>query len=199
MDRQVGRVVSIPFFIPAVCSIEILFTGTSVESVRRLIPIKNFALSCHDFWKKTVVILINVEVILSRWPPTARQINLLRLVISKPMKALVCWRVTPQSLQEIPAKKKSFRDDEMERPWPATFERSISLLASPMINAEEADHYTKSPKPGNTPLAERRRMVSFGFVSLSRFSVFSLDTHLSFGSSELPKPLMEHCYGHWEN
>lgn len=97
------------------------------------------------------------------------------------------------------SQEKSFRDDEMERPWPATFERSISLLASPMINAEEADHYTKSPKPGNTPLAERRRMVSFGFVSLSRFSVFSLDTHLSFGSSELPKPLMEHCYGHWEN
>ena len=49
--------------------------------------------------------------------------------------------------------------DEMKRPWPATFERSISLLASPIINATEADSYTKSPKPGNTPLAIRRRMV----------------------------------------
>ena len=51
-----------------------------------------------------------------------------------------------------------FEDDEMFRPWPATFERSISLLASPIINAEKVDHFTKSPKPGNTPLAERRRL-----------------------------------------
>lgn len=49
--------------------------------------------------------------------------------------------------------------DEMDRPWPATFERSISILSSPLIKAEEVDHFTKSPKPGNTPLAERRRMV----------------------------------------
>jgi hypothetical protein len=48
---------------------------------------------------------------------------------------------------------------EMDKPWPATFERSISLLASPVIRAEEAKLYTKSPKPGNTPLANRRRMV----------------------------------------
>ena len=51
-----------------------------------------------------------------------------------------------------------FEDDEMFRPWPATFERSISLLSSPIINAEKVDHFTKSPKPGNTPLAERRRL-----------------------------------------
>lgn len=48
---------------------------------------------------------------------------------------------------------------EMDQPWPATFERSISLLASPVINPLEADRFTKSPKPGNTPLAARRRMV----------------------------------------
>jgi hypothetical protein len=48
---------------------------------------------------------------------------------------------------------------EMDQPWPATFERSISLLSSPLINAADADLYTKSPKPGNTPLAARRRMV----------------------------------------
>eukprot|EP00980_Cylindrotheca_fusiformis_P028342 scaffold22592_cov129-Cylindrotheca_fusiformis.AAC.28 len=48
--------------------------------------------------------------------------------------------------------------DEMDRPWPATFERSISLLSSPLMKAEEVTRYTKSPKPGNTPLAERRRM-----------------------------------------
>lgn len=49
---------------------------------------------------------------------------------------------------------------EMDQPWPATFERSISLLSSPLINAAEADLFTKSPKPGNTPMAARRRMVS---------------------------------------
>ena len=53
---------------------------------------------------------------------------------------------------------------EMDRPWPATFERSISLLASPVINWTEADHLTKSPKPGNTPLAARRRMVRWTYV-----------------------------------
>lgn len=49
---------------------------------------------------------------------------------------------------------------ETVQPWPATFERSIGLLASPVMNAAEADHFTKSPKAGNTPLAIRRRMVS---------------------------------------
>lgn len=49
---------------------------------------------------------------------------------------------------------------EMDQPWPATFERSISLLSSPLINTSDADHFTKSPKPGNTPIAARRRMVS---------------------------------------
>jgi hypothetical protein len=49
---------------------------------------------------------------------------------------------------------------EFDRPWPATFERSVSLLASPVISFKEADLYTKSPKPGNTPLAARRFQVS---------------------------------------
>ena len=48
---------------------------------------------------------------------------------------------------------------EMVQPWPATFERSISLLSSPMIDASEVDRLTKSPKPGNTPLAARQRIV----------------------------------------
>ena len=51
--------------------------------------------------------------------------------------------------------------EEMDLPWPATFERSISLLASPKINTEEARLFTKSPKPGSTPIARRRRGVSF--------------------------------------
>jgi hypothetical protein len=55
--------------------------------------------------------------------------------------------------------------DEMDAPWPATFDRSISLLASPVIKAEKAKDFTKSPKPGNTPAAIRKRMlVSQHFV-----------------------------------
>jgi hypothetical protein len=50
--------------------------------------------------------------------------------------------------------------EELDRPWPATLERSFSLLASPLISFKEADLYTKSPKPGNTPLAARRSKVS---------------------------------------
>jgi len=49
--------------------------------------------------------------------------------------------------------------DEMDAPWPATFDRSISLLASPVIKAEKAKDFTKSPKPGNTPVAIRKRML----------------------------------------
>jgi len=48
---------------------------------------------------------------------------------------------------------------EMDAPWPATFERAISLLASPVIKAQKAKDLTKSPKPGNTPVAIRRRML----------------------------------------
>jgi solute carrier family 32 (vesicular inhibitory amino acid transporter) len=46
---------------------------------------------------------------------------------------------------------------ELEHPWPATFERAIGLLASPMIKAQDVDIYIKSPKPGSTPLALARR------------------------------------------
>jgi hypothetical protein len=58
---------------------------------------------------------------------------------------------------------------EFDRPWPATFERSVSLLASPVISFKNADLYTKSPKPGNTPLAARRFQVSLN----SYFQTFS--------------------------
>ena len=56
--------------------------------------------------------------------------------------------------------------DEMDAPWPATFERAISLLASPVIETDRAKEFTKSPKPGNSPLAIRNRLlVSYHFVS----------------------------------
>lgn len=37
--------------------------------------------------------------------------------------------------------------------WPSTFERSIGLLASPIIAAADADAFTKSPRPGGISLA----------------------------------------------
>ena len=48
--------------------------------------------------------------------------------------------------------------EEMGAPWPATFEQSISLLASLVIKAEKKS-LTKSPKPGNTPVGIRRQMI----------------------------------------
>ncbi len=36
--------------------------------------------------------------------------------------------------------------DELEKPWPATFERSISLLAGPTMDTDFIDEITKSPK-----------------------------------------------------
>jgi len=47
--------------------------------------------------------------------------------------------------------------EELDHPWPSTFERSIGLLASPLIPREQVDLYTKSPKPGSTPAAFARR------------------------------------------
>ena len=79
-----------------------------------------------------------------------------------------------------------FDDDEMFRPWPATFERSISLLASPMINAEKVDHFTKSPKPGNTPLAERRRLRAPQTPDGTLLRPLSLTRHKSEGKVSLP-------------
>jgi len=49
--------------------------------------------------------------------------------------------------------------NEMDKQWPATFERSISLLSSPLIMADKANDLTRSPKPGNTPVAIRRRKI----------------------------------------
>ena len=48
-----------------------------------------------------------------------------------------------------------------ERPWPSTFQRSIGIISSPMINSTQADVLTKSPKPGGSLfLARLQRKVS---------------------------------------
>lgn len=70
--------------------------------------------------------------------------------------------------------------DEMTKPWPATFERSITLLASPLIRAADADRFTRSPKPGNTPLANRRRMVSYTIITMNLFHIFLVPSFFRF-------------------
>ena len=54
--------------------------------------------------------------------------------------------------------------DEMERPWPATLDRSLSLLASPLLagRADYVDAITRSPRFGAAPLRPRRRQASVG-------------------------------------
>jgi vesicular inhibitory amino acid transporter len=47
--------------------------------------------------------------------------------------------------------------EEMNRPWPSTFERSISLLASPIQPRIDVEKFTKSPKAGASPMALARR------------------------------------------
>ena len=56
--------------------------------------------------------------------------------------------------------------EELSQPWPATFERSISLLASPILPEGKVDHFTRSPRPGSTPLALTRRKHSRGSEDL---------------------------------
>ena len=47
--------------------------------------------------------------------------------------------------------------DEMNKPWPSTYERSISLLSSPIQPRKNVQEFTKSPKPGRSPMALARR------------------------------------------
>jgi vesicular inhibitory amino acid transporter len=56
--------------------------------------------------------------------------------------------------------------EELEKPWPSTYERSIALLASPVVRQSQIALYTRSPKPGSTPAAlARRRDLRRGFYT----------------------------------
>lgn len=85
---------------------------------------------------------------------------------------------------------------EMDAPWPATFERTIALLASPVIQADKVNELTKSPKPGNTPIAMRRRMVWLAkgdaFFVLSSF-VFGSNgfVSLALNREDQPAPILQ--------
>lgn len=55
---------------------------------------------------------------------------------------------------------------ELEQAWPSTFQRSVSILASPVIRKEEALLYTRSPMPGSTPqILARRTTLRRGFYT----------------------------------
>lgn len=63
--------------------------------------------------------------------------------------------------------------EELNAPWPSTFERSISLLASPVIPVKEVVMFTKSPKPGSTPFALlRRNNLDRGYYTPDHNSLF---------------------------
>ena len=47
--------------------------------------------------------------------------------------------------------------DELDKPWPSTFERTISLLASPLQSREQVEKCIGSPVPGQSPIALRIR------------------------------------------
>jgi solute carrier family 32 (vesicular inhibitory amino acid transporter) len=59
--------------------------------------------------------------------------------------------------------------EEMTHPWPSTYERSISLLASPIIQVKDVALYTKSPKPGGIAIsslvAARRSQLDRGYYT----------------------------------
>jgi hypothetical protein len=67
---------------------------------------------------------------------------------------------------------------ELSQPWPSTYERSISLLASPMISPKQIEFFTQSPKPGASylGLAQRRevRSISTRFEFLSYLTLIYL-------------------------
>ena len=62
-------------------------------------------------------------------------------------------------------------NDELERPWPATFERSISLLAGPTMNTDLIESITKSPKI--TPnMAARRKVRNIFAISCVTYNKY---------------------------
>ena len=62
---------------------------------------------------------------------------------------LVADAESPASTAEASDGGASVREEEMTKPWPATLERGLSLLATPQLgNAQFVDAVTKSPRFG---------------------------------------------------
>ena len=68
-------------------------------------------------------------------------------------------------------------EDENEKLWPATFERSISLLAGPQMDSKAVDFMTRSPKVVPPHLAQAR--VSFLSVDLFTLLICYINLHLT--------------------
>lgn len=69
-------------------------------------------------------------------------------------------------------------EDELEKPWPATFERSISLLAGPTMDTDFIANVTKSPKI--TPNLARRRVSFYELYSYIIIEQLNVSTsHIS--------------------
>jgi|AntRauTorckE5430_2_1112549.scaffolds.fasta_scaffold00660_11 hypothetical protein len=75
-------------------------------------------------------------------------------------------------------------DSEFNRPWPTTFERSISLLAGPISDADFIEEITKSPKI--TPNIGVRRMVRYPNCQLP----YQIDFILHLYTSHVTQPSM---------
>ena len=75
--------------------------------------------------------------------------------------------------------------EELEKPWPATFERGIQILASPIIDVKKVADYTKSPS-----VRARYRKVSSLIAEHTRCEISSFfPRHLNklyFVPSTLP-------------
>jgi solute carrier family 32 (vesicular inhibitory amino acid transporter) len=82
---------------------------------------------------------------------------------------------------------------EQQRPWPSTFERSIALLASPILHKDQVAHYTSSPKPGlfNIAYQQQRRSgtLDHGMDSETETNMQFLSAHPGGGnlSGGVPK------------
>lgn len=64
---------------------------------------------------------------------------------------------TPES-SSIDDANNDITKDELDKPWPATFDRGIQVLASPFLDARKVDEYTKSP---SVRARYKNRNVSF--------------------------------------
>jgi len=68
--------------------------------------------------------------------------------------------------------------DELNRPWPATFDRSISLLAGPIRDVHYIEEITKSPKIITPNIRDRRRVSLWNILHTLYQFVFLLHVYI---------------------
>jgi len=81
--------------------------------------------------------------------------------------------------------------DEIDRPWPSTFERSISLLAGPTMDTTFIEQVTKSPKVTiNLPMRAKMNVYNTPDMNKFRPGIAKMQS-LDFSSDRLGKRAME--------